>query len=118
MAEAISRGLNWATATRLRKVVTSAIGLTLLGVVSASWSYFGQVALETVDPTSVEMAIKALDEARYGDAKAIIGQMQAQPAAPELLGGALFVLGAVKAQEAEEEISPERRRMLRFPSAR
>jgi tetratricopeptide (TPR) repeat protein len=117
-AEAISRMLNWATATRLRKIVTSAIGLTLLGALFASWSYFGQVALETVDPTSIELAIKALDEGRFGDAKAIIGQMQRQPAAPELLGGALFVLGAVKAQEAEEEISPERRRMIHQVAAR
>jgi tetratricopeptide (TPR) repeat protein len=118
LSEAVGRVLSWATATRLRKIVTGAIGLVLLGALFASWSYFGQVALETVDPTSVELAIKALDEGRYGDAKSIIGQMQRQPAAPELLGGALFVLGAVKAQEAEEEVSPDRRRMIHEIAAR
>jgi tetratricopeptide (TPR) repeat protein len=118
LSEAIGGLLTWATATRLRLILTSVAGLTMLGLVFASWSYFGQVALETADPASIELAIKALDEGRPDDAKSIIGQMQRQPAAPELLGGALFVLGAVKAQEADHENSPERRRVMHELAAR
>jgi len=114
----MSRLVAWATATRLRLIVTSVVGLTLLGMMFASWSYFGQVALEPVDPSGIEAAIKALDERRFADAKSLIGQMQRQPAAPELLGGALFVLGAVKAEEAAEEPSPERRRLMHEVAAR
>jgi tetratricopeptide (TPR) repeat protein len=110
--------LTWATATKLRMIAASVSGLSILGLVFASWSYFGQVALEAADPANVELAIQALDEGRPEDAKSIIGQMQRQPAAPELLGGALFVLGAVKAQEGDQEVSPDRRRMMHEIAAR
>jgi tetratricopeptide (TPR) repeat protein len=99
-------------------IAFSTVGLTLLGVVFASWSYFGQVALETVEPERVEAAIAALDAGNYEEAKMLVGQMQRQPAAPELLGGALFVLGAVKAHEAEIEVSPDRRRLMHEIAAR
>jgi tetratricopeptide (TPR) repeat protein len=118
LSELVGGLLNWATATKLRMIITSVFGLALLGVVFASWSYFGQVALESADPANIELAIKALDEGRPEDAKSIIGQMQRQPAAPELLGGALFVLGAVKAQEADQETSPDRRRLIHEVAAR
>ncbi|HEX6963882.1 MAG TPA: hypothetical protein VF175_18590, partial [Lacipirellula sp.] len=93
--------LNWCLASRVRLIASCAVGLTLLGMLFASWSYFGQVALEPVDPSKVEAAIAALDAGLFEEAKMLVGQMQRQPAPPELLGGALFVLGAVKAHEAE-----------------
>src|SRR5688500_13007232 len=84
--------MNWALASRIRIIITSAVGMVLLGSLFAAWSYFGQIALEPVDPLTVELAIAALDEGRHDDAKMLVGQMQRQPATPELLGGALFVL--------------------------
>jgi tetratricopeptide (TPR) repeat protein len=114
----VARLLNWCLASRLRIIISSAVGLTLLGTVFAAWSYFGQVALETVEPERVEAAIAALDAGQYEEAKMLVGQMQRQPAAPELLGGALFVLGAVKAHEAEIDVSPDRRRMIHEIAAR
>jgi tetratricopeptide (TPR) repeat protein len=110
--------LGWALASRVMMIVGSVVGLVLLGAVFAAWSYFGQIALEPVDPASVELAIAALDAGKYDEAKLLVGQMQRQPAAPELLGGALYVLGAVKAHEAGEEVSPDRRRIMHEIAAR
>jgi tetratricopeptide (TPR) repeat protein len=108
----IGRIITWTAGSRLRMAMSAVAGLTVLGANFAVWSYFGQVALEELDPESVEAAIAALDEGRFGDAKSLVGQMQQQPAAPELLGGALFVLGAVKSHEALEEVAPGRRREM------
>lgn len=114
----VGRMLNWAAATRLRLVLTSVAGLVVLGVIFAAWSYLGQVALEPVDPKTADLALAAYDQGNYSEAKSLIGQMQKQPAPPEVLAKALFVLGAVKCVEAEGDGSPERRRAMYEIAAR
>ncbi|RIK80975.1 MAG: hypothetical protein DCC67_08675 [Planctomycetota bacterium] len=110
--------LNWATATRLRLTIASACGLTALGLVFAAWSYVGEVTLETIDPITADQALLALDQGRLSDAKSLVGQMQHHPAPPEALAKALFVLGALKSEEASHEPLPDRRRAMHQVAAR
>ena len=118
LAPMFGRLLHWVLASRLVMIITGVVGLILLGTVFAAWSYYGQIALEPIDLASVEAAIAALDEARYDDAKTLVGHMQRKPGTPKMLGGALFVLGAVKAHEAELEVSSDRRRTMHAVAAR
>ncbi|MCC6493272.1 MAG: tetratricopeptide repeat protein [Pirellulales bacterium] len=114
----VNRLLNWATATRLRLILTSVAGLTALGLVFAAWSYLGQVALEPLDPKTAELALAAYDQGNYSEAKSIVGQMQSQPAPQSDLAKALFVLGAVKARDAQAEASAVRRSAMYEVAAR
>jgi tetratricopeptide (TPR) repeat protein len=100
---------HWATASKLHMAIGGLGGLAVLASVFAAWSLIAHLAVESLQPVTVEMALEALDAGKYEDAKAIIGDMQPQLATPQLLGGAMFVLGVVKAHDAEIETSPERR---------
>jgi tetratricopeptide (TPR) repeat protein len=103
---------SWATATRLRIVFACTAGLLALACVFASWSYMAHLAVEAIEPVTLDGAIAALDQGRFDDAAAMIGDMHRMPASQELLGGAMFVLGAIKAHEAEQDSSPERQRAV------
>lgn len=112
VAYRVSQAALWATATRLRMLVAGAAGLVVLAFVFASWSYMAHLAVEAIEPVTLDSAIAALDQGRYEDAEAMIGEMHQLPATQDLLGGAMFVLGALKAHEAEAETSVERQRAL------
>jgi tetratricopeptide (TPR) repeat protein len=86
--------------------------LTALGGTVAAYSMFQQMAEEAVERDYVQMALKALDEGNYADAKSLIGQMQKQPASRRQLSSALFVLGVAKSHEADAEPSVRRQRAL------
>ena len=90
--------------------------ITLLGLFGV-WSYMAQLAVDPVDRPSLAMALFAFDEGRLDDARAIVGKMQHE-ARPEMFGGALFVLGAVKANEADTARSDERQRAMHLVAAR
>lgn len=107
-----ARVASWATATRLRMAIAGTASLVILGCVFASWSYMARLAVEAIEPVTLDSAIAALDQGRFEDAEAMIGDMHQLPASQELLGGAMFVLGALKSREAELETSPERRRAV------
>lgn len=93
-------------------------GLVALATVLAVWSYAARLAVKSLEGPTIDMALEALDAGRYDEAKAIVGDMQDQAATPELIGGAMFVLGAAKAQEAELETSQERRTAMFTLAAR
>ena len=114
----IARVLQWATASKLRLAVTALTVLLLLGGTVAAFSLAEQYAEEVVERDYVQLALKALDEGNYNDAKSLIGQMQQQPASPRQLSTALFVLGVVKAQEADAEAAASRRRAMHEIAAR
>lgn len=112
LGHGVARLAWWATATRLRMALAGVAGLVLLGCVFASWSYMAHLAVEAIEPVTLDSAIAALDQGRYEDAEAMIGDMHQLPASQELLGGAMFVLGALKSHEAEVETSAERQRAM------
>jgi tetratricopeptide (TPR) repeat protein len=114
----IARLLHWATASKLRMAISGLLALLLLGGTVAAYSLAGQYAEGVVERDYVQLALKALDQGKFDDAKSLIGQMQQQPASPRQLSSALFVLGVVKAQEADAEIAASRRRALHEIAAR
>lgn len=114
----IARFLHWATASKLRMALAGLTVFMLLGGTVAAFSLFQQWAEEVVERDYVQLALKALDEGKYNEAKSLIGQMQQQPASPRQLSSALFILGVVKAQEADAEPAASRRRALHEIAAR
>jgi tetratricopeptide (TPR) repeat protein len=106
---AVTGALHWATASKLNMGLAAGTGLLILAGVFAAWSYIAHLAIDSLQPVTIEMALEALDSGRPEEAKAIIGDMQGQIATPKLIGGAMFVLGAIKAREADAESSDERR---------
>jgi tetratricopeptide (TPR) repeat protein len=99
----------WATASKLHMAIGGLAGVAVLVAVFVAWSLIAHLAVESLQPVTVEMALAALDAGKFEDAKALVGEMQPQVATPQLLGGAMFVLGAIKAHDADIETSPERR---------
>lgn len=106
---AVLRVVSWATRTRLRLAIASIVALATMSCMFAAWSYLGRLAVEAIEPATIELALEAFDAGRLDEAKSVIGDMKEQAASPDLLGGAMFVLGAVKAQEAQSEASLDRR---------
>lgn len=106
---AAAGALRWATASKLHMGLAAGTGLLILASVFAAWSYVAHLAIDSLKPVTIEMALEALDAGKLEEAKAIVGDMQSQVATPKLIGGAMFVLGAVKAREADAEASDERR---------
>ena len=101
--------VRWATASKRRMAMAGAAGLVVLTSVFAAWSYVAHLAVESLKPATIEMALDAMDAGKFEDAKSIVVGMQSRVATPELVGGAMFVLGALKVREAEQELSDERR---------
>lgn len=117
-SQRVARVTDWATATRLRIAISSMVGLVALGVFFASWSYMAHLAVEANQPMTLVMALTALEEGRDAEAKSIIGDMQELPAGPDLLGGAMYILGALKVREAEKDPSSVRGTALYQMAAR
>ncbi len=110
--------IEWARSSRLRMALTGLAGLLIFGSIFALWSYLAHIAINMGDPAVLEKALAALDDGKYEAAKTLIGRMQGRKHSPDDFGGALFVLGAVKAHHAEGEWSAERRRAFHLAAAR
>ncbi len=114
----IARLLHGAAESKTRMAVAGLTVLLLLGGTVAAFSLAKQWAEGVVERDYVQLALKALDDGKYDDAKSLIGQMQQRPASPRQLSSALFVLGVVKAQEADAEAAASRQRALHEIAAR
>ncbi len=115
---ALRRALHWAAGSRRNMAVSAVTGLSALAVIFAVWSYAAHLAVESLQPPSIDMALAALDAGKFEEARSLVGDMQSHVATPQLIGGAIFVLGAVKAYEADQETSPERRSAIYQIAAR
>ena len=118
MQSRVARLIQWMNATRLRKVVVGLSLFTSAAMVLALWSYLAHLAVSEEDPITLQMALDALSEGNYEEAETLIGQLQQQPQNPDDFGGALFVLGAVKANQADNEWSAARQRAVHLVAAR
>ncbi len=110
--------LHWASASRLRMALVGSVAITLLGGVFAVWSYLAHLAVDQEPPATLEMALEAMDNREFEEARILIGRMQRHPQDPDDFGGGLFVLGSVKASQAESEWSAARQRAMYLVAAR
>ncbi|MCG8447959.1 MAG: tetratricopeptide repeat protein [Pirellulales bacterium] len=114
----VTRIVHWARTSRLRMVMSGSAAFLLLAAIFAAWSYLAHRVIRREYPTSLRMALYALDVQQYDKAKDIVAQMRRRSDRRNDLGGALFVLGAVKAHQSESEWSADRRRAMYLMAAR
>jgi tetratricopeptide (TPR) repeat protein len=108
----------WTTGHWLRGVIVATTMLTLIGLTIGGWAYLASVAIKTGE-LDVDSALKAYDEGRYEEARAGVGHMLTSGRLPRAeYGGPLFVLGALKAKDAEGQPTAERRRIEYAVAAR
>lgn len=116
-ASALQRAGSWIKSRKLRTALLGTLGLTSLVIMFGIWSYVGHVAVLDTKIVTLAMALEALDQQKYEEAKNLITRLQTQPGAEDI-GGSLFVLGAVKAYQADAEWSVERQRATHLVAAR
>lgn len=101
----VYRVREWASASRMRGV---AVGVGLLMVVLATistWLYLAALTVTDAAPT-LEQALKAYDAGDYDEARMdVVRLTESGTLSPDEHGGPLFVLGAVKAAEADSQWS-------------
>jgi tetratricopeptide (TPR) repeat protein len=101
----------WAYGHWLRSVSVAAILLGVIALTMTGWAYLASMALHS-GMLSLDVALEALDEQRYDEARAFVGRMLKSGLLPRSdYGGPLFVLGAVKIHDAENQASASRRRV-------
>ncbi len=110
--------LKWARQSRLRMLIVGSVALVVLGSLITSWSYMARIAVMQEDRATLARALEALDNHKYEEARSIVRRMQQKEDASQTFGSALFVLGAVKAYEAEQEWSVDRKRAVYLVAAR
>ena len=113
-----SRLLHWAGDSKFRMALVGMLFITLFGGFFAAWSYLAHLAVDEREVYTLEKALQALNQGEYDKAKNIIGEIQHQGNDSEGLGGSLFVLGAVKAAQADLEWSKARQRAMHLVAAR
>ncbi len=118
LAGRIARLVHWAADSKLRMALVGSLFIALFGGMFASWSYLAHLAVNQDEQYSLARALVALDERDFDKAKNIIGEMQRQGSESQGFGGALFVLGAVKAAQADMEWSKDRQRAMHLVAAR
>jgi tetratricopeptide (TPR) repeat protein len=101
----------WAAGHWLRGVAVGVTILVLIAGTMAGWAYLASVALRS-GQLSLDVALSALDEGRYEEARTAVVQMLKSGRLPRSkYGGPLFVLGAVKTHDAEIQTTRDRRRV-------
>jgi tetratricopeptide (TPR) repeat protein len=102
---------------KLSTALVGLVGLVLMMTLFGIWSYVGHVAVLDTKIVTLAMALEALDEQKFEEAQSLVNRLQLQPGAQDV-GGSLFVLGVVKAHQADAEWSVERQRATHLVAAR
>ncbi|MCO6047366.1 tetratricopeptide repeat protein [Aeoliella sp. ICT_H6.2] len=106
LADRLHAVRDWASANRLRTACVSAGLLTLVVATVATWLYLAALTVSSSIPT-LEQALEAYDSGEYEEARLNVVQLtESGTLGADELGGPLFVMGAVKAAEAEQQWSP------------
>jgi tetratricopeptide (TPR) repeat protein len=102
---------SWTAGHWFRSVLVAAAILVLIAATMAVWAYLASVALRSGEP-SIDVALRALDEGHFEEARTLVGRMlKSGRLRRNKYGGPLFVLGAVKTHDAEEQLGPDQRRI-------
>jgi TolA-binding protein len=114
----LARLLFWARGSKLRMTLVGGLLALVCGTTFAVWSYLARLAVNEGEEYTFARALAALEEKNYDQAKSIIGEMQHQGMASDEFGGALYILGSVKAAMADLEWSQARQRAMHLVAAR
>ncbi len=114
----LARLVHWGHASNTRKAIVAVLFIAVFGGMFAIWSYLAHLAVSHEEQYTLARALAALDNKEYEQAKNIVGEMQKRGADEADFGGALFVLGSVKAAQAEQEWSKDRQRAMHLIAAR
>ena len=107
----LGRLRTWTTGHWIRGVMVAGSILSLIGLTIGGWAYLATVALNTGQLTA-DAALAAYDEGNYEEARNMVGHMLTGGVVPRSdYGTPLFVLGAIKTRDAENQAVPERRRV-------
>jgi len=117
-SDRIVRLLRWAGDSKLRMALVGSLFIGIFGGVFATWSYLAHLAVNHEEKYTLARALNALDQKDYEEAKNIVGEMQRTSGDTQEFGGALYVLGAVKAAQADLEWSKDRQRAMHLIAAR
>src|SRR4051812_273472 len=102
---------SWAGGHWIRSLIIAVTMLSLIGLTIGGWAYLASVAIHSGE-LDVDGAIKAFDEGRYEEARTAVGRMLTNGRLPRSeFGGPLFVLGAIKTKDAQDQPNAERRRV-------
>ena len=111
IARQIGKLRAWAAVHWLRSTTVAGVILLLIASTMAGWAYLASMALRG-RTVSVDVALDALDDRQYDEARAAVTRMLKSGRLPRNeYGGALFVLGAVKSHEAERQATVEERQI-------
>jgi tetratricopeptide (TPR) repeat protein len=101
----------WAYGHWIRSVLIAGLILSLIALTMAGWAYLASVALRT-GALRIDGALEALDEGRFDEARAAVARILKTGLLPRSeYGGPLYVLGAVKISDAENQPGADRRRI-------
>ncbi|MEM6330858.1 MAG: tetratricopeptide repeat protein, partial [Planctomycetota bacterium] len=106
----LARARAWATGSPLRSAAVAGGLVALMAGTIAAWLVLADLAAPAAQPT-LEDALASLDGGDYELAGSIVTRLQQQRTILTAdYGGPLFVLGAIRAQQAQTQWAPERRR--------
>lgn len=107
----LGRLRSWATGHWLRTVIIAGTVLTLVGVTIGGWAYLASAALRVGEP-NLPAAMEAYDKGDFEAARSMVSHLLTNGRFPHSeFGGPLFILGAIKVRDAEQQAAPERRRI-------
>ena len=103
LRERLQQLRDWTAASRMRSIGIGAALLVLVVGTVATWLYLATLTVASNVPT-LDDALKAYDEGDFDEARLVVARMTEDGTLPpDEYGGPLFVLGAVKAAEAETQ---------------
>ena len=106
----LERARDWAFGSKLRSALVAGGLIVLMGVTITVWLVLASIAAPP-PVTTIEDTLAALDSGDLELAKALVTRMQQQQSiSTDKYGGPLFVLGAIRSEQAKDQWSPERRR--------
>lgn len=114
----IARARDWTTGSKLRSAIVACVLLGLVGVTIAVWIALASIAAPHHLTTLAEV-LEALDKDDLELAEALVSRMQKDHSIlTKDYGGPLFVLGAIRAKQAQNQWAAERRRRDYLVAAR
>lgn len=108
----------WTSGNRTRSlIIAGALGAVMLTTLGA-WLYLASVAAAP-PPVSIDDALAALDKGEFEYAEALAQQIVSEgQTTTEAFGGPPFVIGAIRARQAESQWSEERRQSGYYVASR